>query len=42
VDYTEENGEKVVRLAVADKVLSIPKKDLVKANLVDETATIAE
>ena len=42
VDYTEENGVKVVRLAVADKVLSIPKKDLVKANLVDETATIAE
>lgn len=42
MDYTEENGEKVVRLAVADKVLSIPKKDLVKANLVDETATIAE
>ncbi|MBP7340832.1 MAG: ribosome maturation factor RimP [Deltaproteobacteria bacterium] len=42
VDYTEENGEKVVRLAVADKVLSIRKKDLVKANLVDETATIAE
>jgi ribosome maturation factor RimP len=41
IEFTEENGDKVVRLDVAAKVYSIPKKDIAKANLVDETAVIA-
>lgn len=41
-DYTEENGGKVVRIDVAGKIYSIPKSEIVKANLVDKTALIAD
>ena len=38
-DFNEENGRKIVRVDVAGKVFIIPKDDIVKANLVDETAS---
>ncbi len=36
-DFIEENGRRIVRMDVAGKVFSIPKDEIVKANLVDET-----
>jgi ribosome maturation factor RimP len=41
-DYVEENGRKVVRVDVAGKIYSIPKDEIVKANLVDDTAVVIE
>ena len=38
-DFIEENGRKVVRVDVAGKLFDIPKEEIVKANLVDETAS---
>jgi ribosome maturation factor RimP len=42
VNYIEENGQKVVRIDVAGKIFNIPKNEIDKANLVDETAMVAE
>ena len=42
VDYLDENGRMIVRMDVAGKICSIPKNEIVKANLVDETAVIVE
>ena len=42
LDYIEENGRRVVRIESAGKIFSIPKEEIVKANLVDETARPAE
>ena len=42
VNYIEENGRKVVRIDVAGKIFNIPKNEIDKANLVDETAMVAE
>ena len=41
-DYVEENGRKIVRIDVAGNISSIPKNEIAKANLVDETAVIIE
>jgi ribosome maturation factor RimP len=38
VDYLEENGRKIVRIDVAGKIFSIPKNEIAKANLVDDSA----
>ena len=42
VDYVEENGRRIVRIESSGKVFSIPKEEIVKANLVDETARLVE
>ena len=42
VDYVEENGQKIVRIDVAGNISSIPKNEIAKANLIDETAAIIE
>lgn len=42
VNYIEENGQKVVRIDVAGKIFNIPKNEIDKANLVDETAMVVE
>ncbi len=41
-DFIEENGRKMVRVDVAGKMYNIPKDDIAKANLVDETAVRIE
>jgi ribosome maturation factor RimP len=41
-DYVEENGRKIVRIDVAGKICNIPKKEIAKANLVDDTAVAIE
>ena len=41
-DYLEENGRKIARVDVAGKICSIPKSEIAKANLVDETAMETE
>ncbi len=41
-DYVEENGGKIARMEVAGKIYSIPKSEIFKANLVDDTAAITE
>jgi ribosome maturation factor RimP len=42
MDYTEEDGRKVVHIDMADKLYRIPKNEIAKANLVDEDAAISE
>jgi ribosome maturation factor RimP len=42
VDYVEENGRKIVRIDVAGNISSIPKNEIAKASLIDETAVILE
>ena len=42
VDYVEEEGRKVARVDVAGKTISIPKIEIAKANLLDETAMETE
>jgi ribosome maturation factor RimP len=42
VDYVEEDGRMVVRMDVAGKIWSLPKNEIAKANLVDDTAVIEE
>jgi len=42
VDYVEEDGQKVVRMDVAGKILSLPKNEIAKANLIDDEAVIQE
>lgn len=42
MDYTEEDGRKLVRIDMADKRYSIPKNEIAKANLVDDDTAIAE
>ncbi len=37
-DFVLENGRRIVRINVAGKVYNVPKDDIAKANLVDETA----
>ncbi len=37
-DFAEEDGRKIVRVNVAGKIVSIPKNEIAKANLLDETA----
>jgi len=41
-DFVEENGRKIVRVNVSGKVYSLPKNDIAKANLQDDTAVYAE
>ena len=41
-DFVEENGRKIVRVNVNGKVFSLPKNDIAKANLLDETAMPGE
>ncbi len=41
-DFAEENGRKVVRVDVGGKIYTIPKNEIAKANLVDETAMKTE
>ena len=36
MDYAEENGRKLVRIGMADRIFSIPRNDIARANLVDE------
>ena len=41
-DFVQENGRKTVRINVAGKIYSVPKDEIAKANLVDETAVKVE
>lgn len=38
MDCTEENGRQMIRVNVSNRIFSIPKDDIVKANLVDDAA----
>ncbi len=41
-DYVDASGGKVVRVDMAGKIYAIPKHEIVKANLVDDTAVATE
>jgi len=36
-DYTDEDGQKVAHLEVSGKIYAIPRQQIIKANLVDDT-----
>ncbi|MFO7568892.1 MAG: ribosome maturation factor RimP [Smithellaceae bacterium] len=42
VDFLEENGRMVVRLDVAGKIINVPKSEIAKANLADDTDIMVE
>ncbi|MHB8139250.1 MAG: ribosome maturation factor RimP [Smithellaceae bacterium] len=42
LDYIEENGRRIARVEVSGKIFSIPKTEIIKANLVDDQAVIME